>query len=1028
MTALLDAVRLRYHVGHMKRTVTALAMLLVWGYTAYALDPALELSQYAHTAWRIREGFAKGTIKTITQTPDGYLWFGTEFGLYRFDGVRTVLWQPPRNGYLPSSNIRKLLVARDGTLWIGTHRGLASWKDDKLTQYPDVPGQEIDSLLEDREGTVWAGVETIPTWRLCAIQEQKVQCYGEKGGLGLGVGSLFEDRKGNLWAGTGTGLWKWKPGAPQLIPLSGPVSEIHAVTEDSEGDLVVTTRAGVMKLVNGKVIPYPLTYSGPRFNPHWMLRDSNGGLWIGTIDQGLLHVHKGKTDRFSQADGLSSDFVQDLFEDREGNVWVCTNDGLDRFRDFAVTMIPVKQESANSYVESVLPSSDGSVWFGTRHGLDKWNEGRTTLYRKKRVPVAGIEREIIDAGLPDDFQASLYEDHRGWIWAFSRTGAAYLENGRFIPVPGMPGGYAHCIAEDSAGDLWICLDQGLFHVLQGRKVERIPWESFGLQGLALAVGADASRGGVWLGFSEGGVAYFKDHQLGKSYSVANGLGKGRISSVQVDQDGTLWVGTEGGLSRISEGRVVTLSSKNSLPCDSVHDMIEDASRSLWLYMDCGLVRITRPELDAWVTNPKGTIQATIFDNSDGLRSTALAGALGPRVGKSKDGRLWYVSEGSVFVVDPNRVDRRPYSFNKLPPPVHIEQIIADGKTYDPTGELRLPPRIHDLAIDYTALSFVAPEKVHFRFRLEGQDRDWREVQNVRQVQYSNLGPGDYHFRVTACNNSGVWNEAGTFLDFSIAPAYWQTNWFRAACVAAILAILWAAYQLRVRALHQRHTLLERHEGEISALNEQLMKAQEEERMRIAGELHDGILQRITSISLELATATIALPADSEPKAEVREVEKRLIEVGAEIRQLSHKLHPAVLHEKGLPTALSAYCEEFSEIRGIPISYKADENVDELSPGAALCLYRIAQEALGNVAKHANARQVEVRLTRSNGTVCLWVSDDGVGFDSSLSETSGGLGMINMRERVRQLNGTFEFESAPGRGTKLKAEVPFRPAS
>ena len=1005
----------------------ALSLIVIACSSVFALDPSLDVSQYAHTAWKIREGFTKGSIKTITQTPDGYLWFGTEFGLYRFDGVRTVLWKSPGNASLPSSNIRKLLVARDGTLWIGTHRGLASWKDGKLTLYPEVPGEEIDSLLEDREGTLWAGVETIPTWRLCSIQNGRVQCYGEKDGLGLGVGSLFEDRKGNLWAGTGTGLWRWKPGAPQPIALSGPVSEIHGLIEDSDGELLITTRAGIMRVVDEKVTPYPLTYNGPRFNPHWLLRDSDGGLWIGTIDQGLLHVHQGRTDRFSQADGLSSDFILDLFEDREGNVWISTNSGLDRFRDFAVTMIPVKQGLANSYVESVLPSRDGSVWFGTRHGLDRWNDGSLTLYRKQRVPVVGMEREVIESGLPDDFQASLYEDHRGRIWVFSRSGAAYLENGRFIPVRGMPGGYAHCITEDGAGDLWISQDQGLFHVLRGGAIEQIAWDSFGPQGLALALGPDTLHGGVWLGFSEGGVVNFKDRQLRTSYSASDGLGEGRISSVQLDREGILWVGTEGGLSRIRDGRVVTLRSENGLPCDSVHEVVEDEAGSLWLYMACGLVRINRPELDAWVANPKGTVHSTVFDNSDGLRSTALAGALSPRVGKSKDGRLWYVSEGNVFVVDPNGVDRSPYSFNKLPPPVHIEQITADGKTYDPIRDLRLPPRIHDLAIDYTALSFVSPEKVRFRFKLEGQDRNWREVVNQREVQYSNLGPGKYTFRVTACNNSGVWNDGGTFLDFSIAPAYYQTNWFRVLCVLVFLAILWAAHRLRVRVLEERQALLERHEGEISALNERLMKAQEEERIRIAGELHDGVLQRITSLTLRLGTATFALPADSETKTEVNGVEKDLIQVGAEIRQLSHELHPAVLQEAGLPAALSSYCEEFSKLRGIPIDYQADESVDELSSGAALCIYRIAQEALGNVAKHAKARQVEVRLTRSDNRVCLVVSDDGVGFNPDGSGKSGGLGLINMRERVRQLNGTFEFESKPGRGTTLKAEVPFRPA-
>ena len=344
-------------------------------------------------------------------------------------------------------------------------------------------------------------------------------------------------------------------------------------------------------------------------------------------------------------------------------------------------------------------------------------------------------------------------------------------------------------------------------------------------------------------------------------------------------------------------------------------------------------------------------------------------------------------------------------------------------------DLRLPPRVRDLSIDYTALSLVVPEKVRFRFKLEGQDATGREVGNSPQACDTRISPpGNYRFRVTACNNSGVWNEAGRFLDFSIAPAYWQTNWFRALCVAAFMALLWAAHRLRVRVLEDRQTILERHEGEISALNERLMKAQEEERIRIAGELHDGVLQQLTSLSIELATATLGLPPDSEPKAEVRGVEKKLIEVGAEIRQLSHELHPAALQETGLPAALSTYCEEFSKLRGIPIAYEGDESVEELSPGTALAIYRIAQEALGNVAKHAKAKQVQVRLTRSASRVCLVVSDDGVGFNPDGSGKSGGLGLINMRERVRQLNGTFECESKPGNGTTVKAEVPFRPAS
>jgi two-component system sensor histidine kinase UhpB len=234
-----------------------------------------------------------------------------------------------------------------------------------------------------------------------------------------------------------------------------------------------------------------------------------------------------------------------------------------------------------------------------------------------------------------------------------------------------------------------------------------------------------------------------------------------------------------------------------------------------------------------------------------------------------------------------------------------------------------------------------------------------------------------------------------------------------------LTMIWAMYQLRVR-------ILERRQSEIRALNEQLMKAQEEERMRIAGELHDGVLQQLTSLTIRLSTATLKLASDSEPKAKLRELQKDLIQMGTDIRHLSHELHPALLQEAGLPAALSSYCEEFSNVRGIPVSYEADESVDELSPWAALCIYRIAQEALGNVAKHSRANQVEVRLSPSDGNVCLSVSDDGVGF--SPSDKSGGLGLINMRERVHQLNGTFEFESEPGRGTTVRVAIPFRLAS
>ena len=1002
-------------------------LLIAWEPGAYALNPALDVSQYAHTAWTVRDGFSLGNIYAMAQTPDGFLWLGTEFGLFRFDGVRSIPWQPPAGQQLPEKNINALLVTRDGTLWIGTFAGLATWSGGKLTWRPELGRQFVASLFEDREGTVWASTlaGTQTSGRLCAIQNANTQCYGEDGAFGRAVWALYEDSAGNLWAGAQSGLWRIRPGPPKRY---GTPTELIGLNKCDDGRLLIALHgAGLRQLAGDQVESYPIrgtinsngVLRDPEVDANRLLRDRDGGLWIGTVERGLIHVHHGRTDVFTKSDGLSGDVILSLFEDREGNVWVASTGGLDRFRELPIATVSVKQGLSSDATQSVLAATDGSVWVGSHQGLTKWKNGQATIFG-------------MAIGLPDDAPESMFQDNVGRIWASTRHGLAYFKGGRFVLVEGVPGGEVHFITGDNAGNLWLAEHQRLLHLREGRLVEQIPWTELGHPQTAAVLLSDPEQGGVWLGFwVGGGVWYLKDRQLKSSYTAADGLGEGGVTDLRLDRDGALWAATElGGLSRIKDGHIATLTNRNGLPCDAVHWAIEDDDRSLWLYTSCGLVRIARTELEAWIADPKRRIQTTIWDAADGVRiRSSAASAYGPRVAKSTDGKLWFVTGEGVQVVDP-----RHLAVNKLPPPVCIEQIVVNHKLFwqkvsgASVGQVILPARTRDLQIDYTALSLVAPEKVHFKYKLEGQDTDWRESVNDRRAQYTNLLPRRYRFRVIASNNSGVWNEQGDTLDFSVAPAYYQTNWFRVLCVVAFLAMLWIVHQLRVRTLHQRHTLLERHEGEISALNERLMKAQEEERIRIAGELHDGVLQRITSLTLELATATLELPPDSQPKAEVREVEKKLIEVGTEIRQLSHELHPAVLQEAGLPAALSSYCEEFSRLRGIPIAYQADESVEELSPGAALCIYRIAQEALGNVAKHAKAKQVEVRLTRSDGRVCLVVADDGVGFNPDGSGKSGGLGLINMRERVRQLNGTFEFDSKPGHGTTVKAEVPFRPAS
>jgi len=829
-----------------------LAGMLLGGTCAFALNPALDVSQYAHTAWKIRDGFSKGSILSIAQTPDGYLWVGSAFGLSRFDGVRNVPWEPPPGQHLPSSTITRLVAARDGTLWIGTWKGLASWKNGKFTQYAELAGLAIRALVEDHEGSIWAGTNGAPgppDGKLCEIRNGSVRCHPEMAGVTHGVYGLHEDGKGNLWVGLESGVWRWKPGSPVFYTVPGlPSGRMQSMVDGDDGALLIATTAAIMRLADGKsevVYPFPAARRGFRFLR--MLRDRDGGLWVGPAGRGIVHIHQGRTDVFSQLDGLSGDDIYDLFQDIEGNIWVGTINGLDRFHELPVVTYSRSQGLSDIPWGGVLAARDGSVWFANLDGLNRLNQGQVSVYRQH--PARAGAREIVGSGLPDEGVGSLFQDSRGRIWVSTLTGVGYLENDRFIRTAS-PGGLVSSLTEDASGNLWIAnRDVGLFRLSRHNEFQQIPWAAFGRKDPAVVLAPDPSHGGLWLGFSQGGIAWFRDGHVHLSYSAADGLGEGRVYQLRFDGEGALWIATEGGLSRLKDGHIATLARNSGLPCDAVQWAMEDDARSVWLMMPCGLVRVARSELDTWASaanKTARTIRTAVFDTSDGVRSLAVIGDYTPLIAKSADGKLWFMAPDGISVVDPQNV-----SFNKLPPPVHIEKVTADRKEYwenlsgDAPSNPSLPPRVRDLSIDYTALSLVAPEKVLFRYKLEGRDRDWQDVGTRRQAYYSDLAPRNYRFRVMACNNSGVWNEAGAFLDFSVAPAYFQTLWFRLTCVAAFLAMLWGLYQYR---LHQ-----------VARQFNMTLEARVNERTRIARELHDTLLQSFHGLLLRFQSVTTVLP-------------------------------------------------------------------------------------------------------------------------------------------------------------------------
>ncbi len=784
-----------------------LGILLAGSSCSRALDPPLDISQYGHTAWKVRDGFVNGIIDSIAQTPDGYLWLGADSGLFRFDGVgRPVPWQPPAGQQLPSSLIRDLLVSRDGTLWIGTQKGLAKWKDGRLTTLPELAGQIVGKVFQDRLGTVW--ISLISPGRICAVRSAKVECNGS-GSFGNSAFRIYEDRKGTLWVSGETAVWRWAPGPPRQYALPPGVRYTNALIEDDAGELLIGTPNGLYQLSDGRIRKYALAGIAGDIRASPFFRSKDGRLWIGTDNQGVLQLRDGRIEKFSAIEGLTDDGVVSIFEDREGTIWVSTLGGLDRFRVPAVSTISRDEGLLNATVASVEATADGSVWIGTRLGLSRWQSGRIATYRSvsslkgNRDPHPSAAQssaaEIANSGLRGGISAQGLDD-RGRLWVGTAEAVYYFDKGRFVSAYDALGGNVASISGDGRGNVWILNGNvGFFKWKPEGVVEKISWPGRpGYFWAALLL--DLPKDGLWLGFLDeaGGLAYLKDGRVLTTYTAANGLGKGRVTHLRFGSRGALWAATQGGLSRIKDGHIATLTSANGLPCETVHWSIEDDDHSVWLYMPCGLVRIARSELDAWVSDPRYVLKTTLFDSSDGVRSRPIVGGTSPAVTKSSDGRIWFATFDGVSVVDPHHL-----AFNKLPPPVHIEKITADDKPFDLSSGMKLPAQVRNLDIDYTALSLVVPEKVRFRIKLEGQDKDWRELVNVRHVEYTNLPPRHYKFRVLACNNSGVWNEIGDSLDFTIPPAWYQTNLFRAACVAAFFLFIWAVYQFRVQQMQEQ---------------------------------------------------------------------------------------------------------------------------------------------------------------------------------------------------------------------------------
>jgi signal transduction histidine kinase/ligand-binding sensor domain-containing protein len=962
----------------------------------YGVDPNTRLSQYAHTAWRVQDGVLN-IPTTMAQTADGYIWFGTQAGLTRFDGVRFVPWTPPSGEQLMSVRIDSLLAANDGSLWIGTAGGLSHWQNNHLTNYVNNPGVVV-SVVQSRTGSIWilmtpspvltkASSEAAP---LCRITGTQMECYGKDAGIPPDVDEkLVEDSNGEFWIGGSTSLVHWSPQShnqfnPAGLRSNAGMAGILALAPEQDGALWVGMASpgrglGLQRLVKGRWERFSTReLKGESIGVERLLLDRNDALWVGTNQHGIYRIYRDQVDHFGSADGLSSDNVRSLLEDHEGNVWIVTTKGIDNFRSTPIVSFSSREGLSTTEVDTVFASRNGSIWVGGFEALDV---------------LRGPSLSITPKRLPGHQITSVFEDHLGRLWVGIDNNLTVYQNGGFRTIKrrnGDPTGMIVGITEDVDGDIWAESRGTPMTLIRIR--DFLGQEEFTSPEMPAArrVAPDP-HGGIWLGMMNGDLARY---QRGRTETFHfEHTPDSRVEQITVNPEGSVLGATAFGLIGWTGGRQVTLTIRNGLPCNGVYAFAFDDLGDLWLNTECGISEIPVHELQKWWRAPSERLKIKSFDVFDGAqpgRAPFVSGA------KSSDGRVWFADGMVLQMVDPNHLSR-----NSIAPPVHIEQIVADHKTYAPKVHLLLPPLTRDLEINYTALSFVAPPKVRFRYLLEGHDVEWQEPGSRRQAFYSNLRPGNYKFRVMACNNDGVWNEEGDSLIFRVSPAWYQTIYFQFAGIVLITFSIWALYQLRMRQV----------ERDIAARFDERLA----ERTRLARELHDTLVQTIQGSKMVADNALDEATDFPRMRQAMERVSVWLGQATQEGRAALNSLRTSTVQTNDLAESFRRAIAE-CRLQGFPQAVFASEGTaTEMHPIVRDEIYRIGSEAIRNACQHSGASRLDVHLSYSEDLV-LRISDDGRGIEPKIAEKGreGHYGLQGMRERAHRINATLTLNSsAPG---------------
>lgn len=949
-----------------------------------APPPAINLH---HTSWTARDG-APPEVLTMAQTTDGWLWLGGASGLFRFDGVRFERFEPA-GAPMPATAISILSAQASGAMWIGYRFGGASLlRAGQLRNYSQRDGLPengpVWGLEYDGDGRMWAATSA----GMYYLDGQRWLAAAPSWGLPrTGYKTLMRDRKSVLWAQGDQGAYSLAPGARRFI---------QATRDSGTGSLFDAPGNGIWSWDARHNQLNRLTPPAHGLRPRdWQVRgdvtsllfDHAGDLWVGRQSGLESHTARGVSHTGPQQ-GLSGNAVGALLEDREGNIWAATASGLDRFRGNRLSAVPVP-ESMGMMPLAADPA--GGAWIGRFHVAQPTPAAVTELWPSSANPWHNVV--TCDYLAPD---GALWAGGHGGLW---RKEGAQL---RRVALPdGLEGGQINSMVLDRAGGLWLAM-----HGLYRRDANGSWEEKGGKDGLPEA--APRAMAGVgkdlWFAYPQSRLMQREDGRW-RDWGPANGLGIGMVMALHL-HGGHVWAGGENGVALRRGDRFIGVAGIGGQAFQGISGIVELDNGDLWLNGGSGLYRIAAAEIARLVGDPGYRVRYERLDSSDGLEGNAPVLLPTPSLIQASDGHLWVSTTAGVFRFDPAF---RPAA--STPPPVLIRAIGAPGQARAPTAGMRLPPGTDTLQIAYTALALAMPERVRFRYRLEGADRHWQDAGQRRAAYYSNLGPGDYRFRVLASNYDNTWAAEATTLDFSIAPTMVQTWWFRGLCALMLLAACWIGYRLRIRHLAREVALR--------------LEERTNERERIARELHDTLLQSVQGLILHVHAASLRLPAPEPARVMIEKALQQADDVLLEGRDKVRALRSGACATE-LAEALQAAGANLRPPDGPPLQLQVTGPVRKLHPIVREESLAIASEAIANAYRHAGATQIVAELHYRADKLRLIIRDNGIGLHPDLvlvDERPDHWGLSGMHERAMLIKAKLILHSQPGGGTTWTLTLP-----